>query len=132
MKRRLPLLLLAGLTVCASGAQAAPAWRVQQSCALKRYLGATPAFATAWGRDSSQVSYGGRAAATAWREEPGRVNYVKAMASGRAFADRAADLLARRKRITREDALRLIGSDRGPWPDVTEARCDALERMASR
>ncbi|MES2342401.1 MAG: hypothetical protein V4597_12030 [Pseudomonadota bacterium] len=132
MKRRLPLLLLAGLTVCASGAQAAPAWRVQQSCALKRYLGATPAFATAWGRDASQVSYGGRPAATAWWEEPARINYVKAMASGRAFADRAADLLARRNRITREDALRLIGSDPGPWPGVTEAKCDALERMASR
>ena len=68
MKRRLSLALL--MAIYASGAHAAPAWRVQQSCALKRYLGATPAFANTWGRDASQVSHGGRPATAAWRAEP--------------------------------------------------------------
>ncbi|CAN5698922.1 hypothetical protein BH10PSE5_BH10PSE5_16770 [soil metagenome] len=131
MKRRLSLALL--MAVCATGAHAAPAWRVQQSCALKRYLGATPAFAGAWGRDTSQVSYGSHSPTSAWREEPAaRLSYTNAMASGRAFADRAADLLARRERITHDEALRVIGADHGPWPEVTEAKCDALERLASR
>lgn len=131
MKRRLSLALL--MAVCASGAHAAPAWRVQQSCALKRYLGATPAFANTWGRDASQVSHGSRPATSAWREEPAaRLSYTNAMASGRAFADRAADLLARREKITRDEALRVIGADPGPWPEVTAAKCDALERLAAR
>ncbi|MES2724321.1 MAG: hypothetical protein V4656_14300 [Pseudomonadota bacterium] len=131
MKCSLSLALL--MAVYASGAHAAPAWRVQQSCALKRYLGATPAFANTWGRDASQVSHGVRPAATAWRTEPAaRFNYTTAMASGRAFADRAAELLARRERISRDEAHRLIGADPGPWPEVTEAKCDALERLALR
>ncbi|WP_340643686.1 hypothetical protein [Phenylobacterium sp.] len=130
MKRRLSLALL--VAVCATGAHAAPAWRVQQSCALKRYLGATPAFANTWGRDASQVSEGNPSAAV-WRIEPAaRFSYTTAIASGRAFADRAADLLARRERITREEALRVIGADPGPWPDVTAAKCDDLERRAAR
>lgn len=131
MKRRLSLALL--MAIYASGAHAAPAWRVQQSCALKRYLGATPAFANTWGRDASQVSHGGRPATAAWRAEPAaRFNYTTAMASGRAFADRAADLLARREQVTRDEALRVIGADPGPWPEVTVAKCDALERRAGR
>ena len=131
MKRRLSFALL--LAAVATGAHAAPAWRVQQSCALKRYLGATPAFANAWGRDTSQVSYGSRAPTSAWRDEAAaRLSYTNAMASGRAFADRAADVLARRERITHNDALRVIGADRGPWPEVTDAKCNALERLTAR
>ncbi len=131
MKRRLSLALL--MALCATGAHAAPAWRVQQACALKRYLGATPAFANTWGRDAAQVSHGGGRATAAWRAEPAaRFSYTTAMASGRAFADRAADLLARRERITRDEALRVIGADPGPWPEVTVAKCDALERLALR
>lgn len=129
MKRSLSLALL--MAICATGAHAAPAWRVQQACALKRYLGATPAFANTWGRDAAQVSHGSGRATAAWRVEPAaRFSYTTAMASGRAFADRAVDLLAGRERITRDEALRVIGADPGPWPEVTVAKCDALERLA--
>ena len=54
------------------------------------------------------------------------------MRSGRAFADRAAAQLAISERISEDEALRRIGADPGPWPQVTPARCEALERRAQR
>lgn len=115
-------------------AQAAPAWRTQQACAMQRYLGSTPAFAAnAWARDASQVSLGGNAGiALRRREDPLlRARFDAAMRSGRAFADRAASDLARRERISEVEAARRIGADPGPWPVVTAAKCDDLERRAT-
>jgi hypothetical protein len=52
------------------------------------------------------------------------------MRSGRAFADRAAAQLAARENITQQEAYRRIGADPGPWPEVTPAKCESLERRA--
>lgn len=113
-------------------AQAAPAWRVQQACAMQRYLGSTPAFAANnWARDASQVSLGGGGIALRQREDPIlRARFDAAMRSGRAFADRAVTELARRDRISEAEAARRIGADPGPWPPVTAAKCDTLEKRA--
>ena len=37
-----------------------------------------------------------------------------------------------RERLSEDEALRRIGADPGPWPQVTPARCEALERRAQR
>ena len=127
------LTLAAGLIMPASALAATPQWRVQQACALQRYLRATPAFPQAnWGQ-SANVALGGPAR-TAVRPEDvvARAQFDLAMRSGRAFADRAAEQLAVRERITQDEAYRRIGADPGPWPDVTAARCEALERKALR
>lgn len=52
------------------------------------------------------------------------------MRSGRSYADRAAEQLAMSERITQQEAYRRIGSDPGPWPQVTPAKCQALEKRA--
>ncbi|KQW68219.1 hypothetical protein ASE17_07115 [Phenylobacterium sp. Root77] len=118
----------------ASPAAAAPSWRVQQACAMQRYLRATPAFPTAnWGRDATSVSTSGARTTLARREDAAaRAQFDSAMRSGRAFADRAVDQLAAQDRITQEEAFRRIGGDPGPWPQVTPAKCEALERRAQR
>lgn len=124
------LSLAAGI---ATPAFAAPQWRVQQACALQRYLRATPAFPTgAWGQTSA-VSLGGQRQTLVRREDSAaRARFDSAMRSGRAFADRAAEMLATQDRISQEEAYRRIGADPGPWPQVTTARCEALERRASQ
>ena len=125
LKRAVVFLILAG---SGSPAQAAPVagWRVQQACALQRYLHATPAFASDWTQVASNVSIGGGALRR--REDPeARAQFDTAMRSGRAFADRAAAQLAAREKITEDEAIRRIGADPGPWPAVTAARCERLE-----
>ncbi len=123
----------AGWAVLVVALAATPPWRVQQACALQRYLRATPAFPQAdWGR-SANVSLGGQGRAAVRPEDvAARARFDHAMRSGRAFADRAAEQLALRERITQDEAYRRIGADPGPWPDVTAARCEALERKALR
>ena len=125
------LTLAAGLIMPASALAAAPHWRVQQACALQRYLRATPAFPQAnWGQ-SANVSLGGQGRAVNRAEDvAARAQFDHAMRSGRAFADRAAEQLAVRERISQEEAFRRIGADPGPWPEVTAAKCQALERRA--
>lgn len=121
------------LTGAALPAQAAPAagWRVQQACAMQRYLRATPAFASDWGRDAAHVSLGSGGLALRRRDDPeARARFDIAMRSGRAFADRAAAQLAAREGITEDEATRRIGADPGPWPVVTPVKCEALERRA--
>jgi hypothetical protein len=132
MRRQLVVIVFAGAAALPASALAAPAWRVQQACALQRYLGATPAFAAnAWAQDAAQVSLGGRGVALRRREDPqARARFDAAMRSGRAFADRAAADLARREKIGHDEALARIGADPGPWPAVTAAKCDSLERRA--
>ena len=127
-------ILLAVATGLATPALAAPQWRVQQACAMQRYLRATPAFPTAnWGRDTANVSLGGSRQSLNRREDTAaRAQFDAAMRSGRAFADRAAAQLAISERISEDEALRRIGADPGPWPQVTPARCEALERRAQR
>ncbi len=132
LKQALAVLSLAS---AALPAQAAPVagWRVQQACALQRYLGATPAFATDWARDAAQVSLGSGGAGLRRRDDPeGRARFDMAMRSGRAFADRAAAQLAALDGITEDEAIRRIGADPGPWPAVTPAKCEALERRAEK
>jgi len=132
LKRILAVILLAGFSL---PAQAAPveAWRVQQACALQKYLRATPAFPSDWGRNASNVSLGGGGGALRSREDPeARASFHASMRSGRAFADRAADQLAAREKISQDEAFRRIGADPGPWPAVTPARCESLERKALR
>ena len=131
LKHVILLTVAAGL---ATPALAAPNWRVQQACAMQRYLRATPAFPnSAWGREATNVSTGGARVALARREDAAaRAQFDSAMRSGRAFADRAVEQLAANERITEEEALRRIGADPGPWPQVTSARCEALERRAQR
>lgn len=139
MRRQFVVIALLGATALPASALpahawAAPAWRVQQACALKRYLGATPAFAAnAWAQDAAQVSLGaGRGTALRRREAPeARARFDAAMRSGRAFADRAAAQLARRDGISHDEALARIGADPGPWPPVTAAQCDRLEKKAT-
>jgi len=111
---------------------AAPSWRVHQACAMQRYLRATPAFPTGnWGRQASNVSIGGPNLSISRREDAvARAQFDSAMRSGRAFADRAAAQLAREKNISQEEAYRRIGADPGPWPEVTTAQCQALERRS--
>lgn len=129
LKHAVLFTVIAGL---ATPALAAPSWRVQQACAMQRYLRATPAFpATAWGRDASTVSLGGASQGFNRREDAAaRAQFDLAMRSGRAFADRAAAQLAARENISQQDAYRRIGADPGPWPEVTPAKCEALERRA--
>ena len=122
------LIALAGVPATAA---AAPAWRVQQACAMQRYLRATPAFPSDWGRQSANVSLGGPRQQIGRREDPdARARFDAAMRSGRGFADRAAEELATRERISQQEAYRRIGADPGPWPEVTPAKCQALERRA--
>ncbi len=134
MSRRVALLILVAAASLPATAMAAPAWRTQQACAMQRYLGATPAFAAnTWAQDASQVSLGGSGMTLRRREDPMlRARFDTAMRSGRAFADRAAVSLARHERISQEDAVRRIGADPGPWPQVTAAQCDTLEKKAER
>ena len=133
LKHAILLGLAAGLAMPVAALAATPPWRVQQACAMQRYLRATPAFPQAnWGQ-SANVSLGGQPRAAARPEDvAARVRFDHAMRSGRAFADRAAEQLALRERITQDEAYRRIGADPGPWPDVTAARCEALERKALR
>jgi hypothetical protein len=129
LKHAVLFTVVAGL---ATPALAAPQWRVQQACAMQRYLRATPAFpAAAWGRDASAVSLGGANRGFDRREDAAaRAQFDLAMRSGRAFADRAAAQLAARENITQQEAYRRIGADPGPWPEVTPAKCESLERRA--
>jgi hypothetical protein len=131
LKHVILLTIAAGL---ATPAIAAPNWRVQQACAMQRYLRATPAFpATNWGRETANVSINGTRTTLARREDvAARAQFDTAMRSGRAFADRAASQLAARDGISQDEAFRRIGADPGPWPQVTPARCETLERRASR
>lgn len=132
MRRRIVILVFAAGAALPAVALAAPAWRVQQACALQRYLGATPAFAAnAWAQDASQVSLGAGRTTVRRREDPmARARFTTTMRSGRDFADRAAADLARREKIGQDEAFRRIGADPGPWPQVTAAKCDALEKRA--
>jgi hypothetical protein len=132
-KSAVVFVILVGSAVPAQAASQA-GWRVQQACALQRYLRATPAFAAGdWARDASSVSLGGSAYRPRSRQDPqARARFDGAMRSGRAFADRAASQLAARERITQEEAFRKIGADPGPWPQVTADQCAKLERKASR
>ena len=129
LKRAVLFTIVAGV---ATPALAAPSWRVQQACAMQRYLRATPAFpAAAWGRDASTVSLGSASQGFSRREDAAaRAQFDLAMRSGRAFADRAAAQLAARENISEQEAYRRIGADPGPWPEVTPSRCEALERRA--
>ncbi|WP_312161873.1 hypothetical protein [Phenylobacterium sp.] len=131
LKHVILLTLAAGL---ATPAIAAPDWRVQQACAMQRYLRATPAFpVTNWGRDTANVSIDGARTALPRREDvAARAQFDNAMRSGRAFADRAASQLAALDGISQDEAFRRIGADPGPWPQVTPARCETLERRAAR
>ena len=133
MLKMVALIALAGAAL-PEAAAAAPAWRVQQACAMQRYLRATPAFpSSTWGREATTVSTGGARGAVARREDAAaRAQFDSAMRSGRAFADRAAEQLAASERISEDEALRRIGADPGPWPQVTAAKCEALERQAQR
>lgn len=126
--------MLAVAAMVATPAAAAPHWRVEQACAMQRYLRATPAFPTNnWARETSNVSLGGSRANLNRREDTAaRAKFDAAMRSGRAFADRAADQLAAREKISQQEAFRRIGADPGPWPQVTPAKCEALERRASQ
>jgi len=131
LKQAVLVLILAGAGLPARAAPAA-GWRVQQACAMQRYLRATPAFATDWGRDAAHVSMGGGSPALRRRDDPeARARFDDAMRSGRAFADRAAAQLARRERISQDEATRRIGADPGPWPVVTPVRCERLEQRAA-
>lgn len=129
LKQAVLIIVVASL---ATPVAAASSWRVQQACALQRYLRATPAFPTAsWGHQASNVSLGGSSLATNRREDAAaRAQFDTAMRSGRAFADRAAAQLAREKNISQEEAYRRIGADPGPWPQVTGGQCQALERRS--
>lgn len=133
MSRPLAILALVMGAALPAAAQPAPAWRVQQACALQRYMGATPAFAAnGWAQDASNVSLGGGAMSLRRRDDPMlRSRFDAAMRSGRAFADRAIADLARREQIGQDEASRRIGADPGPWPQVTAAKCDALEKKAA-
>lgn len=133
MTRRFAIAALVLGAALPASAQAAPAWRVQQACAMQRYFGATPAFAAnAWAQDASQVSTGGVRATPRRRDDPLlRSRFDAAMRSGRAFADRAVADLARREQIGLDEAARRIGADPGPWPQVTAAKCDTLEMKAA-
>ena len=126
--------IFAVAAMVATPAAAAPQWRVEQACAMQRYLRATPAFPTnSWGRETSNVSLGGTQWSLNRREDTAaRAKFDAAMRSGRAFADRAADQLAAREKISQQEAFRRIGADPGPWPQVTPAKCEALERRASQ
>jgi hypothetical protein len=127
----LKVVVLIALTGVPATAAAAPAWRVQQACAMQRYLRAAPAFPSDWGRQSTNVSLGGTVQSLGRREDPdARAQFDAAMRSGRGFADRAAEQLAVREGITQQEAYRRIGADPGPWPEVTPAKCQALERRA--
>ncbi len=124
------LIALTG-TALPAYASATPAWRVEQACAMQRYLRATPAFPSGWGRESANVSLGGSRQTLSQQEDPdARARFDAAMRSGRGFADRAAEQLAVRERISQQEAYRRIGSDPGPWPQVTPSKCQALERRA--
>jgi hypothetical protein len=129
LKRAVLFTVVASL---ATPVAAAPSWRVQQACALQRYLRATPAFPNpGWGRAASNVSLGGSSLSVSRREDAAaRAQFDTAMRSGRAFADRAAAQLAREKDISQEEAYRRIGADPGPWPQVTSAQCQALEQRS--
>lgn len=128
MLKVVALIALAG-TALPEAASAAPAWRVQQACAMQRYLRATPAFPSGWGQQSANVSLNGSRQVLVRREDPAaRAQFDAAMRSGRGFADRAAEQLAIRERITQQEAYRRIGADPGPWPHVTPAKCQALEQ----
>lgn len=132
LKQAVAVLILAGAGLPAQAAPAA-SWRVQQACAMQRYLRATPAFASDWGRDASHVSLGAGGPALRRRDDPeARARYDAAMRSGRAFADRAAAQLATREKITQDEATRRIGADPGPWPVVTPVKCEGLEKRADR
>ncbi|MDP1599580.1 hypothetical protein [Phenylobacterium sp.] len=130
MLKVVALIALAG-TALPEASIAAPAWRVQQACAMQRYLRATPAFPSNWGHQSANVSLNGSRQVLVRREDPdARAQFDAAMRSGRGFADRAAEQLAMSERITQQEAYRRIGSDPGPWPQVTPAKCQALEKRA--
>jgi len=132
LKQVVAVLILVGAGFPAQAA-AAPGWRVQQACAMQRYLRATPAFPSNWDRSTANVSLGSGGPALRRRDDPdGRARFDIAMRSGRAFADRAAAQLAARERITPDEATRRIGSDPGPWPAVTPAKCEVLERRAEK
>lgn len=123
--------MLIALMGTPTAAAAAPAWRVQQACAMQRYLRATPAFPSNWGQQSANVSLSGSRQTLGRREDPdARAQFDAAMRSGRGFADRAAEQLAVHERITQQEAYRRIGADPGPWPQVMPAKCQALERRA--
>lgn len=129
LKQAVLVTLVASL---ATPVAAAPSWRVQQSCALQRYLRATPAFPSGiWGQQAANVSLGGSSLSMSRREDAmARAQFDSAMRSGRAFADRAAAQLARENNISQEEAYRRIGGDPGPWPAVTTAQCQSLERRS--
>ena len=130
MLKVVALITLAG-TAIPQAAAAAPAWRVEQACAMQRYLRATPAFPSDWGQQSANVSLNGSRQTLGRREDPdARAQFDAAMRSGRGFADRAAEKLSVHERITQQEAYRRIGADPGPWPEVTPAKCQALERRA--
>lgn len=133
MLKHAALIALAVGTLIPAAAAATPQWRVQQACALQRYLRATPAFPSAGWNQPTSVSLGGARSTSSRREDAlARAQFDNAMRSGRAFANRAAEQLAMRDRITQDEAYRRIGADPGPWPDVTPAKCQALERQALR
>ncbi len=130
MLKVVALIALAGAAL-PEAATAAPAWRVQQACAMQRYLRATPAFPSDWGHQSANVSLNGSRQTISRRDDPdARAQFDAAMRSGRGFADRAAEQLAIHDRITQQEAYRRIGADPGPWPQVTPAKCQTLEKRA--
>ena len=130
MLKVVALIILAG-TAVPQAAAAAPAWRVEQACAMQRYLRATPAFPADWGQQGANVSLSGSRQTVGRREDPdARAQFDAAMRSGRGFADRAAEKLSVHERITQQEAYRRIGADPGPWPQVTPSKCQALERRA--
>lgn len=132
LKYAIALIALAG-TALPAAAATTPHWRVQQACALQRYLRATPAFPSTWGSQASTVSIGGSRQGLNRREDSAaRAQFDSAMRSGRGFADRAAEQLAAREKISQQEAFQRIGSDPGPWPQVTAAKCEALERKSLR
>lgn len=98
---------------------------------MQRYLRATPAFPSNWGQQGANVSLNGSRQTLGRHEDPdARAQFDAAMRSGRGFADRAAEKLSVHERITQQEAYRRIGADPGPWPEVTPAKCQALERRA--
>lgn len=130
MLKVVALITLAGASV-PQAAAAVPAWRIEQACAMQRYLRATPAFPSGWGQQGATVSLNGSRQTMGRREDPdARAQFDAAMRSGRGFADRAAEKLSVRERITQQEAYRRIGADPGPWPEVTPSKCQALERRA--